>query len=149
MHDLQRRSSIKRGSAILGPVEEKAQRRCLGNQLRQLEAVLLDQPMVQEAAAAVQERQDGEQHLVAYVVRRPGTEMPSHVVMRDYLGSRLPSHLLPSAIVELDAFPRTANGNLDRGRLPEHPPRTSFDCGDAAEMPSNEVERTLQSIWQR
>ncbi|MFC5065124.1 amino acid adenylation domain-containing protein [Actinomycetospora atypica] len=53
--------------------------------------------------------------LVAYLV---GTGDLSTPVVRERLADTLPAHLLPSAVVVLDAFPETPNGKIDRARLP-------------------------------
>ncbi|MFG1644993.1 non-ribosomal peptide synthase/polyketide synthase [Amycolatopsis sp. NPDC049252] len=75
--------------------------------------------------------------LVAYVV---GTADPAAVA--EYAAAQLPDHLVPSAIVPLEALPRTANGKLDRAALPA-PQRVS--AGHVA--PRTPVEVALAAIW--
>src|SRR5262249_28505183 len=55
--------------------------------------------------------------LVGYVVGSAGASL-SGAVLRGELAGELPEHLVPSAIVVLDALPLTANGKLDRRALP-------------------------------
>ncbi|MEU7717503.1 amino acid adenylation domain-containing protein [Streptomyces tibetensis] len=73
---------------------------------------------------------------------------PGALVVRlaDHLRQKLPAHLVPAAIVPLDAFPLTPNGKLDRAALPApeylsqgggRPPRTPGEellCGLFAEI---------------
>ncbi|WP_275428512.1 amino acid adenylation domain-containing protein [Streptomyces sp. CS090A] len=70
------------------------------------------------ARAVVTAREDGGvRRLVVYAVPRPGTA-PDPVEVRAWLAGRLPGHLVPAAVVLLDALPMTANAKLDRDRLP-------------------------------
>ena len=57
----------------------------------------------------------------------------------------LPSHMRPSQIVVLDEFPLTANGKIDRERLPARSHAAAATAGTA----KSEVERTLTAILQR
>ncbi|MFI6033364.1 amino acid adenylation domain-containing protein [Streptomyces sp. NPDC051315] len=86
------------------------------------------------ATAAVAARRDGSapQRLVAYVVPESGSA-PDPLLLRRTLADRLPAHLVPSAVVVLDALPLTPSGKVDRRALPapDHtgastrtPPRT-------------------------
>ncbi|MFI6708294.1 amino acid adenylation domain-containing protein [Nonomuraea sp. NPDC050478] len=74
-------------------------------------------------SAAVISRGD---QLIAYVV--PARANPAAVMA--HARTQLPTHLLPAAILPLDALPLTPNGKLDKAALPEppatrhRPPRT-------------------------
>jgi len=75
------------------------------------------------------------------------TEPPGLVSeFRQYLQDRLPDHMVPSAIVTVDAFPLTRGGKVDRGALPE-PERWGGNEGQHV-LPRTEVERVLVEIWQ-
>ncbi|WP_261720514.1 non-ribosomal peptide synthetase [Streptomyces sp. FZ201] len=103
----------------------------------EVEAALLECPGVREAAVIA--RQDS---LVAYFV---GEDTGTTEDLRQSLTQRLPSYLVPSAYVRLDAFPLTVNGKLDRSALPA-PDDTSYARG-AYEEPRDGTERALAEIW--
>ncbi|MFC9361721.1 amino acid adenylation domain-containing protein, partial [Rhodococcus sp. NPDC057014] len=62
-------------------------------------------------------RTPGEPILVSYVAATPGTSVDPAAV-RTYAATTLPSHLVPTAIVVVDAFPLDATGAIDRAALP-------------------------------
>ncbi|MFC8490310.1 amino acid adenylation domain-containing protein [Streptomyces sp. NPDC057235] len=88
-------------------------------------AALLGLPGVTAACAVVREDAPGRPRLVAYAV---ATEpAPGATALRDALAGTLPHHLVPEAVVVLDALPLLPNGKVDRGALPvpdEDPDRT-------------------------
>ncbi|RPH29736.1 enterobactin synthase subunit F [Buttiauxella warmboldiae] len=55
--------------------------------------------------------------LVGYLVSASGQALPLDV-MREKLCAMLPAHMVPVALVQLDSFPLSANGKLDRKALP-------------------------------
>ncbi len=65
--------------------------------------------------------------------------------LRDYLRARLPSYMVPEALVGLEALPVTANGKLDRARLP--PPASAVPAATAP--PKTALERRLAAAWRR
>ncbi|WP_350246165.1 amino acid adenylation domain-containing protein [Rhodococcus sp. D-6] len=86
-------------------------------ELGEIETALLGCAEVSQAVALVVPTPTGEQ-LVAYVVPAPGHTVDKAVLL-DAVRSVLPSYMVPSAVVVLDAFPLNTSGKLDRKALPE------------------------------
>ncbi|MGB8510581.1 MAG: amino acid adenylation domain-containing protein, partial [Pyrinomonadaceae bacterium] len=99
---------------------------------------------VSEAVVVMREGETGDKGLVAYVVPC-GEGVGGAAELRAYLKSRLPHYMIPAAFVLLEALPLTANGKIDRQRLPApDAPRT-----DAAyDAPRTSTEELLTGIWQ-
>jgi len=86
----------------------------------------------------------GNQRLVAYVV--PTTDVPPKPRdLRSYMGSYLPSHMLPSAFVQLDRLPLSPHGKLDRGALPQ-PTAENILRDDSLEAPQSPIEEHLAVV---
>jgi acyl-CoA synthetase (AMP-forming)/AMP-acid ligase II/acyl carrier protein len=83
----------------------------------------------------------GNQRLVAYVV--PTTDVaPKPGDLRKYLGSYLPSHMLPTAFVQLSHLPLSPHGKLDRAALPQ-PTAENILRDDSVEAPQSPIEEHL------
>ncbi len=88
---------------------------------------------------------DGERRLVAYVVPREEAR-PSLEALRVHLEARLPEYMVPAAFISLAALPLSANGKVDRARLPA--PERIGSGVSASDAPRTETEALLQRIWQ-
>ncbi|WP_051175576.1 non-ribosomal peptide synthase/polyketide synthase, partial [Nocardia exalbida] len=87
-------------------------------ELGEIEAALAAAPGVAQAAARVVTTVTGDDHLVGYLTAEPGAALSDAEVLRA-AAAGLPSYMLPSALVTLDAFPLNTSGKLDRTALPE------------------------------
>ncbi|MGI5447870.1 amino acid adenylation domain-containing protein [Streptomyces sp. CA-243310] len=110
----------------------------------EIEAELARSAQVGHAAVVVREDTPGEQRLVAYVVAAEGLAVEPDELHRA-LAVRLPSYMLPSAIVLLPALPVTANGKLDRRALPA-PPEEGVRRAEFA-APATATEVLAAAVW--
>ncbi|WP_047237408.1 non-ribosomal peptide synthetase [Chromobacterium subtsugae] len=104
----------------------------------EIEAHLQEHPAISQAAVEPQ-KQGGIQRLVAYVVASAPLSLDD---IRDFLAERLPEHMIPGALVALDALPLTRNGKLDRRALPQPAVESS-----AGQEPASAEARLLAAIW--
>ncbi len=97
----------------IGRTDFQVKLRGLRIELGEIEAALLHVPAVEQAVVLVRSDQ-----LVGYVVPAAGAVFDEGAA-RSAVGQMLPSYMVPSAFVELDALPLNASGKLDRKELPE------------------------------
>lgn len=117
--------------------------------LTEVEAALSTCPDVTQAAivAAGDESKMERVRLTAYVVPRRGVVRGPSLIRR-YLATRLPSHMLPGGVVYLDSLPLTASGKVDRNALTQIDPMT-VDPERSVESAQDDVERTIAGIFQQ
>jgi amino acid adenylation domain-containing protein len=105
----------------------------------EVEAVIGQVGGIRQCAVIAREDRPGDRRLVAYVVPE-GDQAPD---LGGELRRRLPEHMVPSAVVELDALPLTPNGKLDRVALPA--PAYADQAG--GRQPRDDRERALCGIF--
>lgn len=92
---------------------------------------------------------DVDVELAAYVITAPGTEPDRDGAfaadIRRRLREALPAHMIPRAVMVVDAFPLTPNGKLDRRALPA--PQIDTHGPAVPLSPTTETERVLLAIW--
>ncbi|KOG14015.1 non-ribosomal peptide synthetase [Streptomyces viridochromogenes] len=125
---------------FLGRADHQVKVRGFRVELGEIEAELAAHPSVTKAAATVHEDARGEKQLIAYAV--PAARGAAETdVLKAHLARHLPAHMVPSAIVVLDALPLTASGKLDRTALPA--PGTPAPARSA---PRTEREEKLRAL---
>lgn len=112
-------------------------------ELGEIESLLLHHPAVAEAAVVAHRNADSITSLAAYVVAESGCRIEIDT-LRGFLAGRVPTYMMPSSFMVLDAMPLTPNGKLDRKSLvvPQRSGRMDY-----AE-PVTPVEKKLAALWQ-
>ena len=119
----------------LGRTDAQVKVRGFRIELGEVEVALQTHPRVAQAVTAVWNG-DGRDRLIGYVVPDRGASVDPRDVLA-HAGKRLPSYMVPAAVVVLDAVPLTVHGKLDRAALPtpdfssaatpDRPPRTETE----------------------
>ncbi|MEO8097291.1 MAG: non-ribosomal peptide synthetase [Acidobacteriota bacterium] len=113
-------------------------------EVEEIEAILLQHPYVRAAAVVPQTPSVGETHLVAFIVAE-GAAPAVSPDLRIFVSQKLPSQVVPSAFIFLDALPRTPNGKLDRKSLAD---RSRTPAPSQVARPGrHEVEALIEGIW--
>ncbi len=108
----------------------------------EVEAAISSHPDIRgEVIVAAAGDADQGRTLVAYLKKGavPAAEL------RRFLGTKLPTYMIPSAFVFLDAFPLTPNGKTDRKRLPR---QEMVKTDKLAIPPRTMIEEGLARIWE-
>ncbi|MGW7018665.1 amino acid adenylation domain-containing protein [Streptomyces decoyicus] len=107
-------------------------------ELGEIDAALLAEPGVRQAATILREDRPGVRRLVSYVAASGDTTR-----LLGGVADRLPPYMVPSAVVAVDRLPLTRNGKLDRLALPA-PEDGSTDVDRA---PRTAVEHRLAELF--
>jgi len=126
----------------LGRIDHQVKIRGFRIELGEIEARLLEAPDIKEAVVIAREDQPGDKRLVAYLVA--GAAVASEL-LKLRLKETLPEYMVPSAFVQLDGMPLSANGKLDRKRLPR--PDLSELSAKQYVAPRTAGEEILAEIW--
>jgi amino acid adenylation domain-containing protein len=130
---------------FLGRADNQVKVRGFRIELGEVESVLAANPAIAQAVVAVREDQPGSRHLAAYV-RPVAGPAPSGSELRAFVGERLPDYMVPSTFTELEAFPLTPNGKVDRQRLPAPDGRRAGSAGSLV-APRSQLEHAIAQVW--
>jgi amino acid adenylation domain-containing protein/non-ribosomal peptide synthase protein (TIGR01720 family) len=111
-------------------------------EIGEIEHAILAYGGVKEAIIVVKKDTQNQSYLCGYFTsenKYSNLEIP----LRTYLSEYLPDYMLPRYLMELDHFPLTINGKIDRKILPEQTLQL-----DNFETPRNPMENILSEIWQ-
>ena len=122
---------------FLGRTDQQVKLRGYRIELPEIETVLLSCSGVGQAAVIMHSDSRGEKRLVAYVVPASGHNLNADEV-RESLGHKLPSYMVPAFIKVLPSLPLNSNGKLDRKKLPA-PEITARASGRKPRTHSEEV----------
>jgi amino acid adenylation domain-containing protein len=118
-------------------------------ELGEIEVLLAKHPEIREIAVIVREDVPGDKRLVAYIVANQ-EQTPTVNELRDFLSQKLPSFMIPSAFVTLEALPLTPNGKVDRRALLGYGVPSDFvSLGNNSQAGNGKVDKSALSNTSR
>ncbi|MFD9060212.1 amino acid adenylation domain-containing protein [Kitasatospora purpeofusca] len=136
--DLVRRTR-EGGIDYLGRTDHQVKIRGFRIELGEIEQALTRHEAVRQTVVTVHEGADGDRRLVAHCATGTsdnGVELAQE--LRRFAAEWLPAHMVPAAVVPLDALPLTGSGKVDRRALPA-PDFALFTGGRAARTAREEI----------
>jgi acyl carrier protein len=112
-------------------------------ELGEIESMLKQSDLVNEAIVLAKENNNGNTHLVGYVVANGHFNKEA---ITKYLKSNLPEYMVPAIWVELEKLPLLPNGKLNKNALPQ--PDISSLLKHQFVAPVTETEMKMAEIWQ-
>jgi thioesterase domain-containing protein/acyl carrier protein len=129
---------------FIGRIDNQVKVRGFRIELGEVEAVLSAHEAVSEAVVVVRE-EGADKRLAAYVVTRDGRSLTEKELI-GYAKQKLPSYMVPSALVFLENLPLTPNGKIDRRALPAPQDGSAIDNGAS---PGDRLEFELIRLWRK
>lgn len=106
--------------------------------------MLRKHPRIRQACVIAERVGTAVSRLIAYYVAAEATTV-SNSDIRQHLQSHMPDYMVPSAIVALEGFPLTANGKVDKAKLPAPVSTSASDPGKYI-VPNTPQESLLANI---
>jgi amino acid adenylation domain-containing protein len=129
---------------FLGRIDNQVKIRGFRIELGEIEREIAQHPDVREIVVLARQDETGEKQLTAYIVPHNNSKY-THNNLRSFLQQQLPHYMVPSAFVILESLPLTANGKVDRHKLPA-PSRERPQLEQAYIAPQTDLERLLAGI---
>jgi len=137
---------------FLGRRDNQIKIRGVRIEIGEIESVLRQHPLVNDAAVDVRELPDGEKGIAAYLVDHPeesnALDDPRAVEdLREYIQQRVPSAMQPASYTVVDHLPLSPNGKIDRRQLPEPQWARPLEKSNHSST-RTPIESRLATIWQ-
>ncbi|MEU7137767.1 amino acid adenylation domain-containing protein [Streptomyces sp. NPDC046261] len=130
---------------FLGRADDQVKIRGFRVELGEIQAALAEHPDVAQAAVIARDTATGKRLLGYIVPTQDAAADPEG--LRAHLAGRLPDHMVPSAILVLDALPRTANDKLDVRALPDPDPAAAAGGATGHSGPRTAHEEILCGLF--
>jgi amino acid adenylation domain-containing protein len=131
----------------LGRRDDQTKIRGFRIELSEIEDSMSRHPAVLQAAVRVWKGEGSVDHLIGYFTRRDVGTPVTGEALRAFIAQTLAPYMVPAAFIELQYWPLTSNGKIDRAALP--PASPSYFVARPYEAPVGPTEVVLEQIWRQ
>ncbi|WP_340203703.1 amino acid adenylation domain-containing protein [Ascidiimonas sp. W6] len=128
---------------FLGRIDDQVKIRGHRIELKEVEMHLNALESIQESKVLIEENQLGENQLVAYVIITSAKLNEEDIIAE--MSLNLPDYMVPKRYIQLEAFPLTLNGKIDKKALPKF--NTAEVKTTLEEGAYTEVQQKLRNLW--
>ncbi|MGH2666783.1 amino acid adenylation domain-containing protein [Flavobacterium sp.] len=124
----------------IGRIDNQVKIRGYRIELGEIETVIQEFDQIQMASVLVKPGYQNHLQLIAFLVSKEKIAIES---LKEYLKNRLPAYMIPTVIIQVESFPLTSNGKLDRKQLlaSYEPEKVTYVA------PETDHEKTIAGIW--
>ncbi|EKE80853.1 non-ribosomal peptide synthetase [Idiomarina xiamenensis] len=139
---------------FVGRADQQVKIRGFRIELGEIRHVLIVHPSVDDALVVVQQQDDGDKQLVAYLVCCQESNLDEAateqliVELKNQVALTLPNYMMPAAFMPIERIPLTINGKVDQRALP----RVDISALSRSKeyvAPKSEMECYLAEVWQQ
>ena len=129
---------------VLGRTDYQVKLRGFRIELGEIESRLGELAEITQSVVVLREDTPGDRRLVAYSICPEGVTADPET-LREHLAATLPDYMVPSAFVQLERYPLTPNGKIDRKAFPA--PGLDALVTTEYTAPRNETEQALCALF--
>ncbi|MGE5329382.1 MAG: amino acid adenylation domain-containing protein [Deltaproteobacteria bacterium] len=128
---------------FIGRIDDQVKIRGFRIELSEIKSCLMVYQYIKDAVVLASKESDSPNTLYSYYISDSEIDIDK---LREYLLKKLPNYMVPSFFVQVDSFPQTPNGKLDKKALLSslNVPKVGYD-----DNPSNDTEEIILNCWKR
>ena len=131
----------------LGRIDSQVKIRGNRVELTEIEAMILQSGTVKQCLVLARSHQEQSKFLVGYIIPEKSFQQGQ---LTNYLKQKLPSYMIPSYWVKLEAWPKTFNNKVDREALPNPKVDEEFrDTGSYVPNLQSDIKIQLINVWKK
>lgn len=111
-------------------------------ELGDIEKKILENENVETAVVIINNINEGNKQLIAYVVLKQGLVTDSDSIKKRLM-LNLPEYMVPTHVMVLDAMPLNSSEKIDRKALP----KPKIESNNSISIPVSDTEKALVEIW--
>lgn len=127
---------------FIGRIDHQIKIRGYRVELNEIQNRILMYSAIKEAVVLTFDRGNNDKYICAYITSE---EVIDTDVLKEYLSNNLPYYMVPTYIIQIEKFPLTINGKIDKKALPSP---NYVQENTKYEEPTTDLEKNLVQIWQ-